>query len=83
MTTVRLYTKEGCHLCDDARVVLERVRKDIPFSLEEVHIREGDGAFTAYHELIPVVTVNDTVAFKYRVNEGRFRALLATAESQQ
>ena len=80
MTTVTLYTKEGCHLCEEARTVIERVRKDVSFAVEEVYLQENDDAFAAYRESIPVVTVNGALAFKFRVDEKRLRALLVAAE---
>ena len=38
MPVVTLYGKPGCHLCDDARAVVERVREQRPFELEEVDV---------------------------------------------
>jgi hypothetical protein len=35
---VVLYGRPGCHLCEDALVVLERVRGRTPFTLEQVDI---------------------------------------------
>jgi glutaredoxin len=79
MNRVTLYTKDGCHLCEEARTVLDRVRKDLPFEFEEVYLRDDDTEFAGYRESIPVVTVNGAEAFKFRVNEKRLRALLAGA----
>ena len=51
-----LYGKAGCHLCDEAREVVEAVRADVGFELEEVDISLDPGARTAgYGERIPVV----------------------------
>ena len=80
MNRVTLYTKDGCHLCEEARAVLDRVRKDMPFAIEEVFLTEDDERFAGYRESIPVVAVNGSTVFKYRVDEGRLRALLAGAE---
>ena len=55
MRTVTLYGRPGCHLCDDARAVLERVRATHPFRLEEIDIEADDALFTRYLERIPVV----------------------------
>jgi glutaredoxin len=69
MILVDLYSKPGCQLCDEARVVLERVRTQIPFTLREIKLFPGDEHFEEYKEMVPVVHINKTFAFKYRVNE--------------
>jgi glutaredoxin len=58
MRTVTLYGRPGCHLCDDARAALERVRADRPFALEEVDIERDAKLFKRYLERIPVVAVD-------------------------
>ena len=69
MRTVVLYGREGCCLCDDARVVLERVRARHPFGLEERDIEEDDDLLRAYLERIPVVTIDGDEAFELFVDE--------------
>ena len=64
-----LYGREGCCLCDDARVVLERVRARHPFGLEERDIEEDDDLLRAYLERIPVVTIDGDEAFELFVDE--------------
>jgi glutaredoxin len=80
MNRVTLYTKAGCHLCDDAHAVLERVRGDVPFVLEEVVLEDGGPEDAKYAELVPVIEVNGVRAFVYRVDEQRLRALLRGGE---
>ena len=58
MTTVVLYGRAGCCLCDDAREILERVRRERPFALEERDIDSDDALLRAYLERIPVVTID-------------------------
>ena len=38
MITVKIYPKEGCHLCEEARRTFLAVQKDFLFKLEEVDI---------------------------------------------
>jgi glutaredoxin len=66
---VVLYSRPGCHLCDDARVVLERVRGRAPFALEEVDIESDDGLHARYLERIPVVMLDGEELFEYFVDE--------------
>ena len=76
MKRVTLYTRQECHLCEHAKEVLERVRKDTPFVLDEHVLQEGEPSFDRYQELVPVVTIDGEFAFKYRVDESRLREML-------
>jgi glutaredoxin len=67
-----LYGKPGCHLCDDARAVLERV--GAPF--EEIDITTDDALHAAYLERIPVITIDGRERFEFFVDEAALRALL-------
>jgi glutaredoxin len=69
MTSVVLYAREGCCLCDDARSILERVRNERPFALEERDIDSDDALLRAYLERIPVVTIDGVEAFELFVDE--------------
>jgi glutaredoxin len=69
MSTVVLYGREGCCLCDEAREVLERVRRRRPFLLEERDIDRDDALLRAYLERIPVVTIDGVEAFELFVDE--------------
>ena len=69
MTTVVLYSREGCCLCNDAREIIERVRRERPFTLEERDIDTDDALLRAYLERIPVVTIEGVEAFELFVNE--------------
>jgi glutaredoxin len=66
---VTLYGKPGCHLCDDAREVVERVRKTHPFELREVDISLDPALFREYGERIPVLALNGVELFDYHVEE--------------
>ena len=73
---VRVYGAPGCHLCDAAKRVLERVRSDVPFELEEVDITGDPELERRYRERIPVVEVGGDEAFVYFVHEGSLRRRL-------
>ena len=57
MTTVTLYGKAGCCLCDEARRELETLREQRPFDLEEVDVSLDPRLHAEYGERIPVVAV--------------------------
>jgi glutaredoxin len=74
MTTVTLYTRPGCHLCDDARAAIERVRSQTPFGLVEIDIESDDALHRAYLERIPVVELDGEELFEYFVDEATLTA---------
>ena len=76
MRTVTLYGRPGCHLCDDARAALERVRASRPFALEEVDIDADDELFKRYLERIPVVALDGAELFDHFVDEQELAAKL-------
>ena len=76
MARITLIGKPGCHLCDDARVVVERVAADTGAGWQELSILDDDGLRERYAELIPVVLVDGEQHDFYRVDESRLRAAL-------
>jgi len=69
---VVLYTRQGCHLCDDAKAVLlaEGLR------VREVDV-DGDAELKALHgEWVPVVEIDGKVRFRGRVNRVLLRRLM-------
>ena len=58
MSRVTLYGKPGCHLCDDARKVVEAVRADVGFELSEVDITLDPVLANRLGERIPVVEID-------------------------
>ena len=69
MTTVVLFGREGCCLCDEAREVLERVRRRRQFDFYERDIEQDEALLRAYLERIPVVTIDGVEAFELFVDE--------------
>jgi hypothetical protein len=77
---VTLLGKPGCHLCDDARTVVQGVLADHPGVLfEERSILDDPALLDAYAEEIPVVLIDDRVHTIWRVDESRLRSALAAA----
>jgi glutaredoxin len=76
--TVTLYGRPGCHLCDDARTVLERVRREMDFELVERDIEADDTLLRRYLERIPVVAVDGRELFDFFVDERALRAALSS-----
>jgi hypothetical protein len=76
MTRVVLYSRDGCCLCDDARAVIERVRRRHAFDLEERDIDRDEDLLRAYLERIPVVTIDGAEAFELFVDESELERRL-------
>ena len=67
--TLTLYSRPGCHLCDEARAALDRVRARTPFAVREIDISTDDSLHRRYLERIPVVTLGDEELFEFFVDE--------------
>lgn len=79
---VVLYTRSGCHLCTDAWTLLEAERQRFGFRLESRDIDANPTLAAQYGLCVPVVTVNDKVRFRGRVNGVLLRRLLQARPSE-
>ena len=73
---ITLYGKPGCHLCDEARAVIERVCADLGTSYDDVDITASPELMNAYGEQIPVTFVDGHQHDFWRVDETRLRRAL-------
>ncbi|MGB0099614.1 MAG: glutaredoxin family protein [Nocardioides sp.] len=74
---VTLYSRPGCHLCDDARAVIARVCADLGEEYAEVSIDTDPALQRRYGEEIPVTLVDGRQHDFWRVDEQRLRVALA------
>jgi Glutaredoxin-like domain (DUF836) len=74
---VLLLGKPGCHLCDEARVVVERVCNELGIGWAERSILDDADLTRRYAEQIPVTLVDGEQHAVWRVDEARLRAALA------
>jgi glutaredoxin len=77
MKRVTLYTKPGCHLCENALREIEAVRREIPFELELRNILDDDEDFAKYELDIPVITLDGREIARHRVTSQQLREALA------
>ena len=75
---VTLYSRPGCHLCADARVVIERVCAELGEAYVEVSIDDDPALRERYGEEIPVTLVDGRQHDFWRVDERRLRAALSS-----
>ena len=73
---VTLYSRPGCHLCADARAVIERVCAELGESWVEVSIDDDPALRERFGEEIPVTFVDGRQHDFWRVDERRLRAAL-------
>ena len=77
-----LFTRQGCHLCDDALTVLTEAQQRRPFTLETKDVDASPEWTTQYGDCVPVVLVNGKVRFRGGVNSVLLRRILdAPSES--
>ncbi len=68
-TSITLYSRPGCHLCDEMKAVVERLARTVPLTIDVVDISGDPGLEGRYGLEIPVLLVNGKRAAKYRVTE--------------
>ena len=71
-----LYSRPGCHLCDDMKAVIARVARSIPLTLEEIDISGDAGLEGRYGLEIPVLMVDGKMAAKHRITEAELERVL-------
>jgi glutaredoxin len=74
---ITLLGKPGCHLCDDARVVIEKVADDLGVGWVEVDILSDAELQERWWDQIPVILVDGVQHDYWRVDEQRLRLALA------
>ncbi len=73
---ITLLSRPGCHLCEEARVVIERVAGELGVSWSERDITQSPEDLDAYWEMIPVTLIDGVQHDFWRVSEDRLRAAL-------
>jgi glutaredoxin len=73
---VTLLSRPGCHLCEQARAVIERVTAELGVGWEERDIDTAPADRDAYSDMVPVTFVDGVQHDFWRVSEDRLRAAL-------
>ncbi|HYE64165.1 MAG TPA: glutaredoxin family protein [Pyrinomonadaceae bacterium] len=73
---VIIYTRPGCHLCEEARQEILASDCADRYLLEEVNIDHDPALVERYGLEIPVITINGIKAFKYRLTAAEFKRKL-------
>jgi hypothetical protein len=75
-STVSMYSRRRCGLCDEARATILAERERTPFEFREVFIDGDDDLERAYGLRVPVVEVDGEERFEYHVDPTTFRRLV-------
>ena len=71
-----IYSRPGCHLCDEMKAAVARVARTIPLALEDIDISTDPALEARYGVEIPVLMVDGKKAAKYRVTEDELLRIL-------
>ncbi len=67
LARVVFYTKAGCHLCEEARDMLEDIAAQTEYELTEIDIRSDPQVFEQYRYRIPVIIINESTLLEGRI----------------
>ena len=83
MVTVTLYSRQGCHLCENAESILAGLCDELDFSLEILYIDQKPDLEKLYGTQVPVIHINGEHHDFYKVDEERFRTSLEKYRQHQ
>lgn len=79
---VTLYTRPGCHLCEDAKAAIRPLLREFGAALREINIENDPVLEERYGWEIPVVFIGPRKAAKHRVDAEQFRRQLQESRSR-
>jgi glutaredoxin len=80
---VTVYSRHGCHLCDDAVEILESLKQELKFNLEIKYIDGSSELEKVYGEQVPVIQIDGQHHDFYKVDPIRFRTSLEKHRQHQ
>jgi glutaredoxin len=83
MTTITIYSRQGCHLCDDAQKTLESLREELNFVIEVIDIDQDAELIKLYSDQVPVIHIDGIHHDFYKVDPLRFRSSLEKHRQHQ
>jgi glutaredoxin len=76
MSVVTVYSRPGCHLCEEAIATLRRLQRELGFGLAERDIDCDEALQRAYFERVPVIALDGEELFDFFVDEAALRERL-------
>ena len=83
MTLITVYGRTGCHLCEDALELLQSMKDELKFDIEEILIDGNEELEKLYGEKIPVTHIDGIHHDYWRVDPERFRSSLEKHRQHQ
>jgi glutaredoxin len=83
MTLVTIYSRTGCHLCEDALELLQSMQDELNFEIEEILIDGNEELEKLYGEKIPVTHIDGVHHDFWRVDPERFKSSLERHRQRQ
>ena len=80
---VTLYTREGCHLCEEAKAAMQPIVERHRAELREIDIDDDAELRAMYNDSVPVVFVGADFFARYRVDTQKFENALQVAERKR
>ena len=80
---ITLYSKEGCHLCENAKEALFELADDFEIELEEVDITTDSALFEKYKYTIPVMVIDYSIVLEARIDTRKIYRALAEGYGPQ
>ena len=74
---VVIYSRPGCHLCDEAKQVIAAAAHADEYTLDEINIESDPDLIKRYQHDIPVITINGIETFKHRLTVEQFQSAIA------
>ena len=80
---ITIYSRRGCHLCEDAETTLNELKSELNFSIEVIYI-DGDSSLEKlYGNEVPVIHIDGEHHDFYKVDPIRFRSSLEKHRQHQ
>ena len=76
MIALTIYSRPGCHLCEEMKAVVGAVARQIALRLDEIDISSDPALEALYGLEIPVLMVEGKKVAKYRIAEAELRNVL-------
>ena len=83
MTTITIYSRQGCHLCDDAENILESLREELNFEIDVIDIDIDPELIKLYSDQVPVIHIDGIHHDFYKVDPLRFKSSLEKHRQRQ
>jgi hypothetical protein len=77
-----IYSRPGCHLCDEMKEVVRRVSASVPLALDEIDISGDAELERLYGVEIPVLMVDGKKVAKYRIGESELVRVLTAGRGK-